>query len=120
LRDLMPAATLIGFLVNPRSPITEQNVRDARDAAERAMIRERVLAGLARARQTGTHLGRKFTEDTKDGSRKIKAALAMRAKGFGYRKIAREVGLGVGTVMRLTAATEQTSRPFEGASVAAA
>jgi DNA invertase Pin-like site-specific DNA recombinase len=39
---------------------------------ERAMIRERVLAGLARARQTGTHLGRKFTEDTKDGSRKIR------------------------------------------------
>jgi hypothetical protein len=27
----------------------------------------------------------------------------MRAKGIGYRKIAREVGLGVGTVMRLTA-----------------
>jgi hypothetical protein len=49
------------------------------------------------------HLGRKFTEDTKDGSRKIKTVLAMRAKGFGYRKIAREVGLGVGTVMRLTA-----------------
>ena len=29
---------------------------------------------LARARQAGTHLGRKFTEDTKDGSRKFKAA----------------------------------------------
>src|SRR5207244_11141449 len=33
LRDLMPAATLIGFLVNPRNPITERNVRDALDAA---------------------------------------------------------------------------------------
>jgi DNA invertase Pin-like site-specific DNA recombinase len=42
---------------------------------ERAMIRERVLAGLARARQAGTHLGRKFTEDTQDGSRKVKTAL---------------------------------------------
>ena len=70
---------------------------------ERAMIRERVLAGLARARQEGTHLGRKFTEDTNDGKRKIKAALAMRARGVGYRKIARAVGLGVGTVIRLTA-----------------
>jgi DNA invertase Pin-like site-specific DNA recombinase len=70
---------------------------------ERAMIRERVLAGLARAKQDGIHLGRKFTEDTKDGNRKIKAALAMRAKGVGIRKIAREVGLGVGTVLRLTA-----------------
>jgi DNA invertase Pin-like site-specific DNA recombinase len=86
---------------------------------ERAMIRERVMAGLARARQAGTHLGRKFTEDTQDGSRKVKTALAMRAKGWGYRKIAREVGLGVGTVMRLTASQEM-SRPFEGASVAAA
>jgi Helix-turn-helix domain of resolvase len=71
---------------------------------ERAMIRERVLAGLARAKQDGIHLGRKFIEDTKDGNRKIKAALAMRAKGIGIRKIAREVGLGVGTVLRLALA----------------
>jgi putative tryptophan/tyrosine transport system substrate-binding protein len=35
LRDLVPAATLIGFLVNPRSPITERNVRDALDAAQK-------------------------------------------------------------------------------------
>jgi DNA invertase Pin-like site-specific DNA recombinase len=47
---------------------------------ERAMIRERVLAGLARAKQDGIHLGRKFTEGTRDGNRKIKAALAMRPR----------------------------------------
>ena len=82
-------------------------------------LRERVMAGLARARQAGIHLGRKFAEDTQDGSRKVKTALAMRAKGFGYRKIAREVGLGVGTVMRLTA-SQEISGPFEGASVAVA
>src|SRR6516165_1041659 len=35
LRDLVPAATLIGFLVNPRNPITERNVRDALDAAHK-------------------------------------------------------------------------------------
>src|SRR5215831_3664158 len=35
LRDLVPAATLIGFLVNPRNPITERNVRDALDAAQK-------------------------------------------------------------------------------------
>jgi DNA invertase Pin-like site-specific DNA recombinase len=70
---------------------------------ERAMIRERVLAGLARAKQEGTHLGRKFTEDTEQGQRKVKAVLALRAKGVAIRKIAREVGLGVGTVLRLTA-----------------
>ena len=77
------------------------------------------MAGLARARQAGTHLGRKFTEDTKEGSRKVKAALAMRAKGIGYRKIAREVGLGVGTVMRLIA-SQEIGGPFDSASVAAA
>jgi ABC-type uncharacterized transport system substrate-binding protein len=35
LRDLVPAATLIGFLANPRNPITERNVRDALDAAQK-------------------------------------------------------------------------------------
>src|SRR5215471_11449851 len=35
LRDLVPTATLIGFLVNPHNPITEANVRDARDAAQK-------------------------------------------------------------------------------------
>jgi putative ABC transport system substrate-binding protein len=35
LRELVPAATLIGFLVNPRNPITERNVRDALDAAQK-------------------------------------------------------------------------------------
>ena len=35
LRELVPAAMLIGFLVNPRNPITERNVRDALDAAQK-------------------------------------------------------------------------------------
>src|SRR5262245_59460087 len=35
LLDLVPAAMLIGFLVNPRNPITEGNVRDALDAAQK-------------------------------------------------------------------------------------
>jgi hypothetical protein len=35
LSDLVPAATLIGFLVNPRNPITERNVQDAFDAAQK-------------------------------------------------------------------------------------
>jgi ABC-type uncharacterized transport system substrate-binding protein len=29
LRELVPAAKLIGYLVKPRNPITERNVRDA-------------------------------------------------------------------------------------------
>jgi putative tryptophan/tyrosine transport system substrate-binding protein len=35
LRDLVPAATLIAFLVNPRSLITERNVQDAFDAGQK-------------------------------------------------------------------------------------
>ena len=66
---------------------------------ERAMIRERVVAGLARARADGRALGRRPVEQS-DG-KKVKAALAMRARAIGVRRIAREVGLGVGTVLRL-------------------
>ena len=33
LRELLPLVTSIAFLVNPRSPITEPNVRDAQEAA---------------------------------------------------------------------------------------
>jgi putative ABC transport system substrate-binding protein len=40
LRDLVPAATLIGFLVNPRSLITERNVQDALDAGQ--MVGEKI------------------------------------------------------------------------------
>ena len=35
LRELVPGATLIAFLVNPSNPITERNVRDAVDAAQK-------------------------------------------------------------------------------------
>jgi putative tryptophan/tyrosine transport system substrate-binding protein len=35
LRELVPAAKLIGYLINPRNPITERNVRDAVDAAQK-------------------------------------------------------------------------------------
>jgi putative ABC transport system substrate-binding protein len=35
LRELVPTATLIAFMVNPRNPITETNVRDAIDAARK-------------------------------------------------------------------------------------
>jgi DNA invertase Pin-like site-specific DNA recombinase len=60
---------------------------------ERAMIAERVRAGLARARANGKVLGRpkvgKATEDA------IRAALA---EGTGIRKVAAMIGVGTGTV----------------------
>jgi putative ABC transport system substrate-binding protein len=34
LRELVPSATIIAFLVNPQNPIAEPNVRDAKEAAQ--------------------------------------------------------------------------------------
>ena len=75
---------------------------------ERAMIRERVMAGLARARAEGKHLGRRSVEQSH--ARKVKAALVLRSKGLGIRRIASEVWLGVGTVIRLVG-KEDRARP---------
>jgi DNA invertase Pin-like site-specific DNA recombinase len=63
---------------------------------ERAMIQERVRAGLARARAQGKVLGRPRV------SARVEAAVrALRAKGRGIHAIAREAGVGVGTVQRI-------------------
>jgi DNA invertase Pin-like site-specific DNA recombinase len=63
---------------------------------ERAMIQERVKAGLARARAQGKVLGR-----PRVGSRIEAIVRALRAKGRGIHAIAREAGVGVGTVQRI-------------------
>jgi DNA invertase Pin-like site-specific DNA recombinase len=68
---------------------------------ERAMIQERVKAGLARAKDDGVILGRP-TLEASDPERAAEV-LAMRAQGVGVRKIARTLGVGVGTVLRLSA-----------------
>jgi DNA invertase Pin-like site-specific DNA recombinase len=68
---------------------------------ERAMIRERVLAGIARARDQGTQLDRRRLEDT--DAKKVAAIRSAPKKGVGVRRIARDLGVGVGTVLRLTA-----------------
>jgi len=67
---------------------------------ERSMIRERVMAGLSRAKAEGTQLGRRRIEDT--DAAKVAAIMAARAAGTGIRRIAREFGVGVGTVLRVT------------------
>ena len=67
---------------------------------ERELIRERVRSGLAAARARGKRLGRPRAHV--DASR----IAVLRAQGCGWRKIARELGVGVGTVLR--AATENT------------
>jgi DNA invertase Pin-like site-specific DNA recombinase len=67
---------------------------------ERAMIRERVLSGLARARQDGITLGRPRLEQT--DAAKVEAIRTMRAQGHGAVRVARQLGVGVGTVLQLT------------------
>jgi DNA invertase Pin-like site-specific DNA recombinase len=69
---------------------------------ERAMIRERVMAGLSRAKADGIQLGRRRLEDT--DADKVAAIVAARAKGTGIRRIARDLGVGMRTVLRVTGA----------------
>jgi DNA invertase Pin-like site-specific DNA recombinase len=70
---------------------------------EREMIRERVLAGLARAKAQGTKLGRKRIEDA--DAEKVEKIRTLRAAGIGVRQIGRELGVGCGTILRLTRMT---------------
>ncbi len=63
---------------------------------ERAMIRDRVKAGLANARAKGVRLGAPRT-----GSRVIASIARAKAKGLSVRAITDQVGVGVGTVHRV-------------------
>jgi DNA invertase Pin-like site-specific DNA recombinase len=71
-------------------------VRDAAIAEfERELIRSRVRSGLAAVRAKGKQLGRpKKILDTK----RIEA---LRAKGVGWKRIAAQMGVGVGTIYRV-------------------
>jgi DNA invertase Pin-like site-specific DNA recombinase len=75
---------------------------------ERAVIQERVRAGLARARSEGKQLGRPPIPDAV--AERIREA---RAAGLFVRKAAERFGVNPGTVQRIS------SRPFDGASAAA-
>ena len=67
---------------------------------ERSMIHERVMVGLARARAEGTQLGR--PAKVAGNAAKVQTIRAARAAGKSIRAIAREQGVGIGTVSRLT------------------
>ena len=66
---------------------------------ERAMIRERVKAGIARAREDGTRLGRRPIEEA--DAKKANAIRAALDRKVGIRRIARDLSVGVGTVIRI-------------------
>jgi DNA invertase Pin-like site-specific DNA recombinase len=75
---------------------------------ERAMIQERVRAGLKRARSEGQALGR--PPIASELEKRIHEALKAPGRTEGVRKIAARFGVAVGTVQRI-------SRPFVGESV---
>ena len=64
---------------------------------ERGMIRERVVAGLDRAKQKGVRLGR--PSNLNQGL--ITSIKFMREKGIGIRKIATDLKVGVGTIYKV-------------------
>jgi DNA invertase Pin-like site-specific DNA recombinase len=67
---------------------------------EREIIRERVNAGLARAKAQGKTLGRPRQDDPK----RLAAIRRMRKQKVGINKIARQLGIGVSSVQRLVSA----------------
>jgi DNA invertase Pin-like site-specific DNA recombinase len=64
---------------------------------ERAMIRERVRAGLERAKAQGKKLGRRRNDDPKREA----AVRRLRAKGIGIGKVAKTLRVGVSYIQRL-------------------
>jgi DNA invertase Pin-like site-specific DNA recombinase len=74
---------------------------------ERSMIRQRVHAGLKRAVAQGKQLGRPKVDPAIE--KRIQAQLRL---GKGMRKVARECGVGTGTVQRVR---QEMKGPFVGA-----
>ncbi len=71
---------------------------------EREMIRERVNSGLARAKAQGKRLGRPPISSKIEGE--IRTA---RKEGKGILRIAREIGVGSGTVQRVLSDKQRSS-----------
>jgi DNA invertase Pin-like site-specific DNA recombinase len=80
---------------------------------ERSMIRQRINAGLKRAVEAGKQLGRPRIDPTLE--KRIQSQLRA---GKGMLAVAKECGVGSGTVQRI-AGEMRGERPFDGASAAA-
>jgi DNA invertase Pin-like site-specific DNA recombinase len=76
---------------------------------ERSLIRERVMAGLARARKQGTKTGNPLGRPKIDAATEAAVRAALVKGGKGMRKIAVELGVATGTVQRIKA--EMEARP---------
>jgi DNA invertase Pin-like site-specific DNA recombinase len=78
------------------------NIIGAMAEFERELIRERVKAGMKNAKAKGTRIGRpRANVDSAQIAR-------LRAQGLSWKKIAKQMGLGVGTLYRVTPANKPT------------
>src|SRR5882672_9040910 len=68
---------------------------------ERGIIKERVNAGLARARANGVKLGRRRVKPSVEAQ-----ILELRAKGNGILRIGKELGIGTSVVQRVVFETQ--------------
>ena len=75
---------------------------------ERTMIRQRVKAGLKRAIAQGVKLGRPKIDSATE--RKVRRLLA---KGVGILKVAKSLGIGTGTVQRISGERAMSLRGAE-------
>jgi len=75
------------------------NIIGAMAEFERALIQERVRAGIRNARAKGKHIGRPRAN--------VDAAQIARLRAQGL-KVAKQMGLGVGTLYRVTPANKPT------------
>jgi hypothetical protein len=70
---------------------------------ERAMIQERVRAGIRRAKAQGTKSGRPIGRPQTDAATQAAILAALRKGDVGIRRIAVQFGVGTGTVQRIAA-----------------
>jgi DNA invertase Pin-like site-specific DNA recombinase len=77
---------------------------------ERSLIRERVMAGLARARKHGTKSGRPCGRPKIDPATEVLIREALAKGDKGLHKIAAEHRVGTGTVQRIKADSPSRSR----------
>ena len=88
---------LLGRWTGIRKALPRRQLTGAFAEFERTMIRQRVKAGLKRAVAQGVKLGRpKINSATERKARK------QLAKGVGILKVAKSLGLGTGTVQRIS------------------
>jgi DNA invertase Pin-like site-specific DNA recombinase len=81
---------------------------------ERSVIKERIQAGLEYARKHGTKSGRPIGRPRRIFDRE--RVLALRQKGLPVEHIARQMGLGVGTVVRVLQGSANDSTAFQNPS----